>query len=389
MVIHLLVGALVEGDGIGNSVLAQYQMLGDLGYNCDIFVLYADDKLKSITRPITSLKADKDDLIIDHVGGYSFYARCVYKQPCRKVLCYHNITPPELVEGSMKNLCRKGLDQISKISGMYDFICGDSAFNLECLRELGEQRRGDVLPIPVKFPYKMIEKKYIPGKTLEFIFVGRMVQNKRIEDIVDVFVSYHNNFNKNSRLTLVGNTEVDRNYTELINQRIQNSNCSDSISLTGKVSDNELQQIFKRADMYLCMSEHEGFCIPLIEAMYNGLIVFAYDSATISDTLGGSGILLKTKEPDEVSEIINTTLQDENHVNDIIGKEIVRAQSFSIDNVEKELADLIAKWSSAEYKKRNDLLTSRPGLNLRLVIMMFMPGLMPFLRKVKHAIVNK
>jgi glycosyltransferase involved in cell wall biosynthesis len=272
---------------------------------------------------------------------------------------------------------------------MYDFICGDSAFNLECLRELGEQRRGDVLPIPVKFPYKMIEKKYIPGKTLEFIFVGRMVQNKRIEDIVDVFVSYHNNFNKNSRLTLVGNTEVDRNYTELINQRIQNSNCSDSISLTGKVSDNELQQIFKRADMYLCMSEHEGFCIPLIEAMYNGLIVFAYDSATISDTLGGSGILLKTKEPDEVSEIINTTLQDENHVNDIIGKEIVRAQSFSIDNVEKELADLIAKWSSAEYKKRNDLLTSRPGLNLRLVIMMFMPGLMPFLRKVKHAIVNK
>ena len=389
MVVHLLVGALVEGDGIGNSVLAQYQMLGDLGYNCDIFVLYADDKLKSITRPITSLKADKDDLIIDHVGGYSFYARCVYKQPCRKVLCYHNITPPELVEGSMKNLCRKGLDQISKISGMYDFICGDSAFNLECLRELGEQRRGDVLPIPVDFPYKATEKTLAGGK-LRFLFVGRYVENKRIEDLIRVFDYYHGNINSDSELSVIGNPSVSPSYTSQLQDMVKASSCAEAISLVGRVSDGELREYYKNSDVYLCMSEHEGFCIPLIEAMYNNLVVFAYDSAAVSDTMGEAGILLDTKDSEQVSKRINDVMSNKHLVMDILNKESLRSQFFSRENIRNMLANYMSKWASDEYERPANLSYERPRMNFRLFIMKISPTwIIPFLRRIKHAIASR
>lgn len=384
MVIHLLVGALVEGDGIGNAVIAQYQMLTDLGYSCDIYVMYSDEKLKNLTKPITQLKADKDDLIIDHIGGYSFYAYCVDKQPCRKVLCYHNITPPELVEGSMKNLCQKGLDQISRISGMYDFICGDSAFNLLSLRKLGEKRDGLVIPIPVEFPYNAVKKDN--DSKQRFLFVGRYVENKKIEDLIIVFDYYHCNVNNNSELSIIGNPNVSPEYTSDLESLIKSSSSADSISLVGRVSDAMLWEYYASSDVYLCMSEHEGFCIPIVEAMHNRLIVFAFDSSAIGDTMGDAGVLLSSKDPKYVATLIDKVLKNAKLIEEIKEKEYSRSLFFSKDNVKMILSKAIKKWSSNNsVNPKKDYI--KPRISFRLIISVITPQFFhPLLRRIKRTL---
>ena len=386
MIIHLLVGAFVKGDGISNAVFSQFRILNELGYKCDIYALYSEGDFRDISNPIVSLKAAKDDLIIDHIGGYSFYAYLVDKQPCKKVLYYHNITPPEFVHSSMEKLCRKGLKQLSQISGMYDFICGVSAFNLECLKKLGEQREGVVLPIPVIFPLKTPERTFDGGK-LRFLFVGRYVENKRIEDLIRVFDYYHSNVNSNSELSVVGNPSVSPSYTSLLQDLVESSSSAGSISLVESVSDAELRDYYNDSDVYLCMSEHEGFCIPIVEAMYNKLIVFAFDSSAVGDTMGGAGVLLQTKDPKQVAATIGSVLNDTKLVNDIREKEFRRASCFSKDNVKKVLSEMIVEWSSDNNEidlKRN---YKKPGISFRLLMVMITPQFLhPLLRRIKRTL---
>lgn len=386
MVIHLLVGDLFEGDGIGNAVISQYKMLINLGYKCDIYVINFDEKYKKLTKPIFRLKADKDDLIIDHIGGYSFYAYFVSKQPCRKVLCYHNITPPELVEGSMKKLCQKGLDQISEISGMYDFICGVSDFNLLSLKKLGERREGWVIPIPVNFPYSP-EKKTNKKSEIKFLFVGRYIENKKIEDIIRIFDYYHKIFNCNSTLTIIGNPNVSPEYTKLLEKEKKLSSCPNSINLVGRVSNDCLNKHYQDSDVYLCMSEHEGFCIPIIEAMYNKLIVFAFDSSAISDTMGGAGVLLQTRNPEQVATKIDGILKNSEFADEIREKEYCRSLFFSEDNVTKILSNAIERWCSQTIDVDLKKHYIKPRISFRLIIAMITPQFLhPLLRRIKRAL---
>lgn len=390
MVIHLLVGALEVGDGIGNSVLSQYNILRELGYECRIYASFCNENYKDIVLPITALKANADDLIIDHIGGYSSFYYCVSKQPCRKILLYHNITPPEYVTGSMKKLCEKGIRQVSQYAGMYDFLAADSQYNLRCLKELGIEREGDILPIPVEFEYASGRKKDHGESRIRFLFVGRCVENKKIEDVIKCFAFYHNSFNAESELLIIGDTAVSPHYTSFIKEVINASSCSDCIILAGRVSDKKLQDSYMESDVFICMSEHEGFCIPVIEAMYNNLVVFAYDSTALGETMGGAGVLLKSKDPYHVAKIINEVLGNEKIVAELLEREAERVKYFSKENVMTLMAGCIGKWKSSDYIRPQNSNFVTPKRSLKALLVSLLPSrFLNCLRIIKRKINNR
>ncbi len=351
---------LVEGDAVSNAVFEQKRMLERMGYFCEIFTWVCDPRVENRRQDVRILRCGSEDLIIDHISGYTPYVQIVVKQPCRKVFFYHNVTPVKYFPESSAHraFCEKGLEQIPDIIALYDFIAGVSAFNLRCLKEMGNCRVGDVLPLPVEFPYEKPGKREGARKSVDFLFVGRVVPNKRFEDIIDTFAVYHKKYNPDSRLTLVGNKDLMKEYTSLLESRIRENGLSGSIRLTGKVSDEELQKIYKSSDVFLCMSEHEGFCVPLVEAMYNGLAVFAYDACAVPETVAGAGIIFKDKSPENVAKLIFDTLQDESkrEMLEELGKK--RAEDFAKDKIQAGLYNLMGKWLSPDYKREDSVVRS-------------------------------
>ena len=122
------------------------------------------------------------------------------------------------------------------------------------------------------------------------------------ERILDVY--------KRQRLFFVGKYAGMEAYYEQLKRYVEALDLKD-VYFTGHIKFDEILAYYRTADVFVCMSEHEGFCVPLVEAMYFGVPIVAYDSSAIADTLGNGGILTEDKDPKLVAEIINRLVQDE------------------------------------------------------------------------------
>lgn len=345
MKINLVVQCLDYGDGVGNDVLAQQKMFQEMGYECDIYSTVSDESMKYKRKDRVTLKCESGDLLIHHYAGHDDRMDTIENQPCRKVFIYHNITPPEFVTGNVKLHCQMGLDQVPKLKGLYDAVVGDSQFNVECLKKLGMTDKGDVLPIPVEFGGTQKKKQiYSMTKGVRFLFVGRHVPNKKLEDIISSFAYYHDYIDRSAKLRLVGNPNVMQEYTDTLHQIVDSLDCCESIEFMGKVSDEKLQQIYADSDLFLCMSEHEGFCIPLLEAMWYQLPVFAFDAGAVRETMGNAGVVFTDKTPAVVAHMIAAVLDDKELLETIIQRQNQRIGDFSTEKVKKRLEELLPLW---------------------------------------------
>jgi glycosyltransferase involved in cell wall biosynthesis len=140
------------------------------------------------------------------------------------------------------------------------------------------------------------------------LFVGRIIPNKRIDDLIRVFAVYKR-LDPRSRLLLVGDTRGHERYYDRLQQLIRALAVKDVV-FTGHVDDDDLAAYYRVSHLFLCLSEHEGFCVPLQEAMHFGLPVLAYDTGAVRETLHGGGVLLLDKRPEEVAELIRLVLDD-------------------------------------------------------------------------------
>ena len=210
------------GDGIGNDIQKKHQIFKRLGYESRIYAVHVDIRLKDIAEHISQLHAEPGDILMLHYSGFCTMLKEVDSVKCTKVLVYHNITPPEFFDdGPVKEHCRMGLVQLTELSGKFDFYVGDSEYNVNCLKSMGVTSKGKALPIVVEFPEAAgIRAQKKPGAETLFLFVGRIVQNKKIEDIIAVFDWYYCNIDKNSRLLIPGNTGAAESYTAMLRSLI-------------------------------------------------------------------------------------------------------------------------------------------------------------------------
>jgi glycosyltransferase involved in cell wall biosynthesis len=322
--IHQVLATLGYGDAIGHEVLGIQRVLRDGGYASEIFVETADHRLEARTRDYRELVdfSHPDNLLFHHFSLGSRASRTAYALPDRMALIYHNITPPEYFVGVHRTLarqCFRGRRELRAYSDRSDLALGDSEFNRQDLEALGFPRTA-VLPVVPDFshldraPNWMVARDFDDDWT-NILFVGRVIANKKIEDVIRFFHAYHTFYNSRSRLLIVGSHSGFERYLASLHQLIAALDAS-HVHFIGHVSDEELVAFYEVADLFLCASEHEGFCVPLVEAFYKQVPVVAFAATAVPDTMDGAGVLYDDKDPIHVATLIeaivsNTALQDQ------------------------------------------------------------------------------
>lgn len=339
------------GDAIGNDVIALSEIITELGYKSAVYAKMIDSRLPTgLAKSSERLKlVDKDDIIIYHLSTGDKLNYDIADIDCRKIIYYHNITPPHFFEGynveAVKS-CTQGLESAKAISTKFDYALAVSEFNKKDMLNMGYKQDIEVLPILIPFsdylkkPSPNILKRYTDGMT-NILFTGRIAPNKKHEDIIQAFYYYKKNINPKSRLILVGSGVGERYYNKLA-KYINELELKDVI-FPGHISFNDILAFYKVADVFLCMSEHEGFCVPLVEAMFFNVPIIAYNSTAIPDTLGEGGVLLETKDYALIAEVINEVVENKSLRGHIIGKQKEKIKEYSYDIVSGAFKKYIKK----------------------------------------------
>lgn len=333
------------GDAVSNDSIALRDILLKSNYETGIYAENIDSRLpKGLVKNYKNLPTlKKEDVIIYHLSTGTDLNELIKTFKCRKIMIYHNITPPEFFceyNHASYELCKKGLEQAQNLKDTFDYVLAVSEFNKQDLIRMGYKCKIDILPILIKFddyakkPSKLILKKCDDGYT-NIIFVGRIAPNKKQEDVIRSFYYYNKYYNEKSRLILVGSYGgMEKYYVRLKNY------CEElgvkNVVFTGHIKFDEILAYYHVADMFLCMSEHEGFCVPLVESMYFDVPVIAYDSCAIGGTLAGSGVLLKEKNSLEVAAVMNYILTHEELKKQIVANEKERLNDFAHSVIETE-----------------------------------------------------
>jgi len=341
-----------SGDGISNNVLLIKKKLNSIGVKSDIYAINISKKLKekNIKKFKCLPKLKKDDVIIYHMCEKTIINDKLKKINCKKIAIYHNTTPPDYFVKYYSEIYKHQCDSIIDIQSMkniFNWCIADSEYNKQDLIKMGYAPDNiSVIPILLDFddykqqPDKDIINKYKDGYT-NIIFVGRIAPNKKHEDVIRAFAYYKKNINNKSRLILVGSPMGDA-YINDLKTYIEALELNDVI-FTEKISFPEILAFYSIADIFLCMSEHEGFCIPLVEAMMFDVPIVAYDNTAIPYTLNGSGVLIDEKDPVLVSQIINTIITNKNIKQEIINKQRERLKDFDTEEIFKKLYSVIIK----------------------------------------------
>ena len=316
--VHQVLATLGYGDAIGHEVLGIRRVLRQAGYESDIFVETADRRLEPLTRDYHELVdvSHPDNLLLHHFSIGSKASRTAYAVPDRMALIYHNITPPSYFVGLHRALarqCFRGRRELQAYADRCDLAFGDSEFNRQDLESLGFPRTA-VLPVVPDFshldgpPNRFVADQFDDEWT-NILFVGRVIGNKKIEDLIRCFHAYHTLFNPRSRLLIVGVFNLFERYMVALNHLTATLDVS-HVHFTGQVSDEELVAYYEVADLFLCASEHEGFCVPLVEAFYLRVPVLAYAATAVPSTMDGAGVLFSDKDPVHVAALMDAILSD-------------------------------------------------------------------------------
>ncbi|MEO0492691.1 MAG: glycosyltransferase family 4 protein [Actinomycetota bacterium] len=336
--VDLLVPELREHDATGAHTLLLRDLLADHGAGPIRFVTQIPTTTAEEVTLVDDWKAPADLVILQHGIG-SFVAEAVIQQRVPCVLNYHNITPAEFLEpwdpGLIPGL-RWGRSQLDQLAPFTIRAVADSAYNAAELRAVGID---DVRVSPVM--WRLGGDGPAPADDREpiVLFVGRVVSNKRHEDLVASMAMVHD-AHPDARLVLVGSPSIDA-YGRALTALIDRLGLGDVVEFTGPVSDAELAAWYRRASVFLCLSEHEGFCVPVVEAMAAGLPVVGFRAAAVPETIAGAGIVLGDKRPVTVAEAVGRLLADPTLWGALAEAGARRAGDFALDRTQVAMWDAL------------------------------------------------
>jgi len=314
--IHQMLPDFAFGDAIGGEVLALQKAIRSWGVPSEIFAGSVQGGLRGLARPVEDYarRAGPADVLIFHFSIGHRLADDLPGMPGRKVLRYHNITPAHFLEGVSPDgaeRCRLGRQQLPRLAGAVELGLGVSAFNCAELSEAG-CRAVEEVPILLDLsaletpPEQRLLARFGGGRPT-VLHVGRFVPNKRIEDLIKTHF-WLTRAVPRARLLIVGGGETNP-YAQGVRKLTHELRVT-GVHFCGHVSNAALTAYYRSASVYLCLSEHEGFCVPLVEAMYFSLPIVARAAAAVPGTLGPGGILLDHPDPVRTAEVLARVLDD-------------------------------------------------------------------------------
>lgn len=312
--IHQFVAGFARGDAISNEALELRALFRSWGFRSDIFS-EAKRILPDLRREAFDAESARDslgpgDAVLLHLSIGSPVNLLFESLPCRKVIRYHNITPPayfELWRPETARSLARGLEQVRALAGKADVNTAVSRFNAVELEALGYR---DVRVVPLlldlarlkQAPDRRVLRSLDDGKA-NVLFVGRCAPNKKIEDLLAAFACFQRAVEPHSRLIHVGSWAGCERYHGLLLSMARQWGLRDVI-FAGSVPQAELNAYFEAARLFLCMSEHEGFCIPVLEAMLHDVPVMALAAAAVPETMDGAGVLFRDRDLPLVAEMM-------------------------------------------------------------------------------------
>lgn len=343
--VHQFVSIARYGDAVFDSTLSIRKILRKWGYLSNIYYqgYFPPAGREGIKFDKFPIKSFSKRIIIYHFAIGSLLSRFVQYLSCPKILIYHNMTPFQFLHGVDDNSAMavlEGKDELRLLKDDITLALGDSEYNRkELQKDYGFTTTG-VLPIIIDFNKykrnsadKKILNKYSDGK-INLIFVGKIAPNKCQDDIIKVFFYYQKYLNPDSRLFLVGSTYGMETYQEYLRELTIELDLREKVIFTGHVSLSELISFYSNANLFLCLSEHEGFCVPLLESMYFDIPIIAYNAAAVPETLGKAGILINQKKYKEIAELSDLLIRDSNLRQGIIKGQKERLKDFRSDTIE-------------------------------------------------------
>jgi glycosyltransferase involved in cell wall biosynthesis len=353
MIINQWVPAAHKGDAIGDSARRVRELLRARGHESDVYALTIDDDLRGDVRPFGDPGARRGDVTIFHFALPSPMTAAFASLGAGRVLQYHNITPAAFFapyDAGLFRLAALGRQELKTLAGHVDLALGDSEFNRRELEALGFAPTG-VMPIAVdtgrvtSAPPRPALDTILGDGLVNFLFVGRIVPNKRIEDHVRLAEMYKRYVDSYYRFIFVGRHDgVPRYYSQIRALVAEYEMLPERFWFTGPVPDEDLAAFYRWADVYISLSEHEGFCVPLVEAMAANVPILAYAAGAVPETLGGAGMLFAPKDLEVAAEMMGMLVYDRPVRERVIAGQRRRLADFGPERIEARLMGALAEF---------------------------------------------
>jgi glycosyltransferase involved in cell wall biosynthesis len=341
------VPALHRGDAIGDSARLMRDAFRAWGHTADVYALDVDDDLEGDGRRFAEWRpGSADDVVILHFALPSPLTAALRDHRGRRVLLHHNITPSSFFRGwdaELARICDVGRQELASLAGHVDLGLADSEFNRQELQHLGFPRTG-VLPIYLDFrqyreesPNPVLRRMLEDGRT-NVLFVGRVVPNKRHDDLIRLAAYWKKFISPDLRLVLVGKPPRRPSYMDALRSLFYEEGLSPAeVTFLGHVAHDDLLACYAAARVFVSMSEHEGFGVPLVESMLMRVPVVAYRCTAVGDTLGASGLQFSEKSLPEMAEAAHLCATDAGLRARVLAGQDARLPAFAPAAIEEAL----------------------------------------------------
>jgi glycosyltransferase involved in cell wall biosynthesis len=305
-VVHQILPAAAPHDAITDQALAWRALLRRWGYESELFAPHVYPGLMGTAHALDrkGKRLANEGGVILHYAVWSETVEVALQASGPVGLYYHNITPGALLRDFSPitaDLCDRGRAALALFRGRLESLIAVSSFNAADLREAG---LGEAIVVPLLLDLPSEVPRRDPSREPVVLTVGRIVPNKRLEDVIKAFALYQRHHAPEASLVIVGSDLGFENYRHALDVLIARTGAR-GVYFTGKIPAQVRDALYLRADAYLSMSAHEGFCAPLIEALAQGVPVVARGAAAVPETLGGAGLLLDGTDLPLVAEALH------------------------------------------------------------------------------------
>ncbi|HLL70327.1 MAG TPA: glycosyltransferase [Pyrinomonadaceae bacterium] len=349
--IHQLLPDIVFGDAISNQAIAIRDYLRGRGRRSEIFVKRRDERMAHEASVFDAALVRPEDALLYHHSIGSELTAVALEHAGAKCLIYHNVTPAEYYAPYRPGfawMLETGRAHLPRLARHFSCSVGDSAYNARELAACGFHSPG-VLPIicdPAKWNMRADQSlmRDLQDGRVNLLFVGRIAPNKRQDELVEAFAHYRA-LDANSRLIIAGEGRPSDPYYARLLRTVKAHELTEHVVVTGQITDAELLAYYRTAHLYWSLSEHEGFGVPLVEAMWFDVPVLAYSRTATPETLGAAGITFDSKADLRAAATLAKLLtrDDENLRRRTIAAGRVRREAFTPASVHLILDDLIAR----------------------------------------------
>ena len=338
--------ALQDRDAVSRIARTNAGILASLGAERPVMALFAAEAVRKETGRLRGLRPRARDAALVHYWGYSRLERCMQQWPGPLAVHYHNITPPEFFSPGSAHyeMTRRGYAQLARLADRFDLVIGDSHYNVEALAQMASR------PRPGLCVYPVVDRKALQAAPWDavhaapgamdgplWLFVGRLAPNKRQHDVMRAFDRFVARTGA-GRLALVGDTAASPDYADTVSDLQRTLAHGGRITLVPSVSDEALRAWYRAAQVFVCASRHEGFCMPLAEAMAFDVPVVALARGAVGETVGQAGVLIDEWDDDLVAASVADLLESPRRRATLSCLATHRLQAFSSGAARERLA---------------------------------------------------